>query len=42
MIYLDNAATTIDKPEEVAKAVYQAIASKNLATLLEGLPSSLK
>lgn len=36
MIYLDNAATTIDKDESVAKAVYDAINSKSFANPSRG------
>ncbi|MSS77917.1 aminotransferase class V-fold PLP-dependent enzyme [Anaerococcus sp. WCA-380-WT-2B] len=36
MIYLDNAATTIDKDESVAKAVYNAIYSRNFANPSRG------
>lgn len=36
MIYLDNAATTIDKDESVAKAVYQAIISKSFGNPSRG------
>ena len=28
MIYLDNAATTIDKPKAVADAIYEGLMSK--------------
>lgn len=36
MIYLDNAATTIDKEESVARAVYQAIISKSFGNPSRG------
>lgn len=36
MIYLDNAATTIDKDESVAKAVYHAIISKSFGNPSRG------
>lgn len=36
MIYLDNAATTIDKDESVARAVYDAINSKKFANPSRG------
>lgn len=36
MIYLDNAATTIDKEELVARAVYQAIISKSFGNPSRG------
>lgn len=36
MIYLDNAATTIDKDESVARAVYQAIISKSFGNPSRG------
>lgn len=36
MIYLDNAATTAHKPEEVARAVYEAIASGHLGNPARG------
>lgn len=36
MIYLDNAATTIDKDERVARAVYDAIYSRNFANPSRG------
>lgn len=36
MIYLDNAATTIDKDESVARAVYNAINSKSFGNPSRG------
>lgn len=36
MIYFDNAATTIDKEEKMAKAIYDAIISKNYANPSRG------
>ena len=36
MIYLDNAATTIDKDESVARAVYDAINSKSFGNPSRG------